>query len=252
MIIIIVMIMAMSEITGIKNKYKAFIAAARVAFPFTIPIMAGYVFAGIAFGMLMNHAGFPVWLTIVMCATMISGSGQFLAVDLLQAPFNPLSTLFLIFMVNSRYTFFGLTLLDKFRGLGAVKPYLIYVITDETFVVNVTYKERVDIITKYFMLAVDVMSHSYWIIGGTLGALVGEMIKFNMTGIDFAMTGMFTCIFLDQWRNSTDHKPALLGVFVAIICLLIFGQQSFMLPAMIIVLIVLVLLSNHRKLGEEK
>ena len=112
MTIIIVMIMAMSEITGVKNKYKAFIAAARVAFPFTIPIMAGYVFAGIAFGMLMNHAGFPAWLTIVMCATMISGSGQFLAVDLLQAPFNPLSTLFLIFMVLGPFLFMVIFLSD--------------------------------------------------------------------------------------------------------------------------------------------
>jgi 4-azaleucine resistance transporter AzlC len=248
------MIISMSESKVKQSTFQRYLMAGRAAFPHTIPVMAGYVFAGISFGLLMNHAQMPAWLTIVMCITMISGSSQFLAVDLLQSAFNPLSTVVINLMVNSRYSFCGLTLLDRYKGTGKKKPYLIWNITDETFVINLTSNPPEGIRLTDYMFMVAFMDHMYWIVGGTLGALIGELIKFNMDGIGFAMTGMFTCIFLDQWGINKNHKPAVIGVIVAIISLLIFGAQSFMLPAMLVILAILLIFDKYVnvKVGEEE
>ncbi len=175
---------------------------------------------------------------------MVSGSAQFLAVDLLQAPFNPISAVVVNLMVNSRYSFCGLTLLDRYKGTGLKKPYLIWTVTDETFVINLTTNPNEGIQLSDYMFMVAFMNHMYWIIGGTLGALIGVLITFNMSGIEFAMTGMFTCIFLDQWTSTKKHDSAILGVIAAFACLLIFDSKSFMLPAMILILVILTIVNK--------
>ena len=210
--------------------------AFRCAFPHTIPIFAGFWFLGLTYGIYMNVSGFRFWYPMLMSLTIFAGSMEFVAVNLLLGAFNPLQALAMALMINARHLFYGLSMLDKYRGTGWKKPYLIFGMCDESFSINYTAEIPEDVDRSWFMFFVTLLNHVYWFSGATLGGIFGSLIHFNTEGLDFVMTAMFVVIFIEQWLKEKRHTSALLGVGLSLLCLLVFGPGNFIIPAMLAIL----------------
>jgi len=218
------------------NQKKQIWNALRTAFPFTVPILAGFLFLGIAYGIFMNSLGFGAVYPILMSLLIFAGSMEFVAANLLLLAFNPINALLLTLMVNARHLFYGISMLIKYRGVGKKSFYLIYGLCDESFAINntVTIPQNVD--KGWFMFFVTLLNHSYWIIGATIGGVFGPYLKFNTEGIEFVMTALFVVIFVEQWMKEKKHLSAVLGLGLSALSLLIFGGTNFIIPAMIAIL----------------
>ena len=223
--------------------------AMRTAFPYTIPIFAGFWFLGITYGVYMKVSGFSFWYPLVMSLTIFGGSLEFVAVSMLLSAFAPLQTLLVTLMLQARHLFYGIAMLDKFKGTGWKKAYLIFGMCDESFSINCSADIPEGVDRGWFMFFVTLFNHFYWVTGATLGGVLGSLITFNTEGLDFAMTAMFVVIFLDQWLKERRHAASLIGVGASLACLLVFGADSFLLPAMACILALLTLL--RRPMGEE-
>ncbi len=219
--------------------------AFRAAFPLTLPVFMGYLFLGIAFGVLLSSEGFHVGWAIFMSVIIYAGSMQFVAIELLTLPFNFLSTLLITLMVNARHLFYGLSMLDKFKDSGKLKPYMIFSLTDETFSLLCSANPPDGVSKKWFFFFIAVLNHFYWILGGVIGNVAGNLIPFNSKGIDFAMTALFIVIFVDQWENSKNHLPAVLGIVITVACRLLFGTSWFIPAAMLCLLFSLTMLRRR-------
>lgn len=211
----------------------------RAAFPQTIPILAGFLFLGMAYGIYMNVSGFSFVYPMIMAFVIFGGSLEFLAVEMLLSPFAPVQVLLVSLMIQARHLFYGISMLDRFRGMGWKKFFLIYGMCDESFSINYTAKIPDDCDKGWFYFFVTALNQLYWVSGATIGGLLGELITFNTEGLDFVMTAMFIVIFLDQWLKDKHHFSAWVGMLSSVGCLLIFGADNFMVPTMICVLIVL-------------
>ena len=216
--------------------------ALKAAFPYTIPIFAGFWFLGITYGIFMNKSGFSFWYPMLMSMTIFAGSMEFLTVNLLLGAFNPLQALTLTLMINARHLFYGISMLDKYAGTGWKKIYLIFGLCDESFSINYTADIPDDVDRGWFMFFVTLLNQLYWVSGSNLGGLFGSLIHFNTEGLDFVMTAMFVVIFLEQWLKDQQHTSALLGLGLSAVCLLVFGAEDFVIPAMAAILGVLTLL----------
>lgn len=224
-----------------QNTYKS---AFKAAFPHTLPVMTGYLFIGIAFGVMFADKGYNFLWAGLMSLLVYAGSGQYLAVNFFDPSVSLLQVVFLTFMVNVRHIFYGLSLLDKFKVSGKKKPYMIFSLTDETYSLFFLTKTPENIDEGKFLFALSILDQSYWVIGSMIGGIAGTLIPFDSTGIDFAMTALFIVIFVEQWLEKKNRFPAIAGVVASVISLLFFGKDSFILPSMIIIMIVL--LSSHR------
>lgn len=227
-------------------KTKAF----RAALPYTLPICVGFLFLGISYGFLMGSRGFSFVYPMLMSFCIFAGSMEFVAVNLLLTPaFQPLHVFFLTLMVNARHLFYGVSMLKPFRNMGWKKPYLIFGLCDETFSLHcaVTPPEGVD--RGWFMFFTTLLNQFYWVLGATLGGLLGNVIHFEAKGIEFVMTALFVVLFVSQWQQTKDHRPALTGLVCSGVCLALFGGDGFLLPAM--ALIVLVFLYQRKKMTKE-
>ena len=222
---------------------KAFLCA----FPYTIPIFAGFWFLGMTYGIYMNVSGFSFWYPMVMSLTIFAGSVEFVAVNLLLGAFNPLQALAMTLMINARHLFYGISMLDRFRGTGLKKIYLIFGMCDETFSINYTAKIPEDVDRGWFMFFVTLLNHFYWVFGATLGGIFGSLITFSTEGLDFVMTAMFVVIFLEQWLKEERHTSSLLGIGISLLCLIAFGADNFIIPSMIAMLGVLTLLRGGER-----
>ena len=222
-----------------KDKIKRAFSA---AFPYTLPIMAGFLFLGTAYGIYMRTSGFKPWYPIVMSATIFAGSMEFITVGLLQAAFNPLRTFLLTLMVNARHLFYGISMLDKYKNTGKKKPYLIFGMCDESFSINCTVTVPDGIDKGWFMFFITLLNQLYWVSGATIGGILGSFIKFDTKGLEFVMTALFTVIVLEQWLKDDSHHSLLIGLGVSLLCLFIFGGSSFIVPSMLLILICLTLL----------
>lgn len=222
--------------------------AARAAFPYTVPILAGFLFLGIAYGIYMNASGFSPLYPIFMSLTIFAGSMEFVAVRLLLGAFDPLRALLLTLMVNARHLFYGISMLDKYKGTGRKKPYLIFGMCDESFSINLTVDAPPDVDKGWFMFFVTLFNHIYWFTGSTLGGILGSFVAFDTKGLEFVMTALFAVIFMEQWLKESVHHSSLLGLGVSFLCLVIFGAESFIIPAMLVILALLTLLQP--KLGK--
>ena len=210
--------------------------ALSAAFPYTIPIFAGFWFLGLAYGIYMNVSGFSAWYPMFMSMLIFGGSLEFVAVTMLLSSFAPLQTLIMSLMIQARHLFYGLSMLDKFKGTGWKKPYLIFGMCDETFSINYTAKIPEDVDKGWFMFFVTLLNQIYWVSGATLGGILGSLLSFDTEGLDFVMTAMFVVIFLEQWLKEKKHYTALIGVLCSAGCLLLFGAESFMIPTMACIL----------------
>jgi 4-azaleucine resistance transporter AzlC len=223
-----------------KEKTKAL----KAAFPYTVPIFAGFVFLGIAYGIYMNASGFNAAYPIVMSAAIFAGSMEFVTVGLLLGAFDPMHALALTLMVNARHLFYGISMLDKFKGTGLKKYYLIFGMCDESFSINCTADIPKDVDKGWFMFFVTMLNHSYWVCGATIGGILGSFVQFNSEGLEFVMTALFVVIFLEQWMKEKVHYSSLLGLGVSLLSLIIFGERNFIIPAMLLILAYLTFLKK--------
>lgn len=225
--------------------------AAKAAFPFTIPILAGFLFLGAAYGIYMRSLGFSALYPMLMSITIYAGSMEFVAANLLTQPFDPVNAFFLTLMVNARHIFYGLSMLDKYKGTGKKKWYLIFGMCDESFSINCSANVPEGVDRGWFMFFVTLFNESYWFLGATIGGVFGSFLPFDTTGIDFVMTALFIVIFINQWEKKKDHTPALCGLAVSVVCLVIFGAKNFIIPSMMGILAVLAALRRPiEKRGE--
>ena len=234
-----------------KTKSQTLKKAFRAAFPHTIPILAGFWFLGMTYGIYMNVSGFAFWYPMIMSLVIFAGSMEFVAVNMLLGAFQPLQALAMTLMINARHLFYGISMLDKYRGLGWKKIYLIFGMCDESFSINYTAEIPEDVDRGWFMFFVTLLNHLYWFCGSTLGGLFGSLIHFNTEGLDFVMVAMFVVIFLEQWLKEKNHTSSLLGIVLSLICLAAFGADDFIIPAMLAMLGVLTLLRRPLEKGGE-
>ena len=213
--------------------------ALQAAFPYTIPIFAGFWFLGMAYGIYMNVSGFSFLYPMIMSVVIFGGSLEFVAVSMLLAPFAPVQTLVMALMIQARHLFYGISMLDRFKGMGWKKLYLIYGMCDESFSINYTAQIPYDVDRGWFMFFVTLLNQLYWFTGSTIGGIAGSLIKFNTQGLDFVMTAMFVVIFLEQWLKEGRHYTALIGLGSALMCRLCFGSANFMVPTMLCILALL-------------
>ena len=211
--------------------------ALKAAFPYTLPICVGFLFLGISYGFLMRSKGFSFVYPLCTSLFIFAGSMEFVTAELLLSAYNPLHAFLLALMVNARHLFYGLSMLQKYRGTGMKKFYLIFGMCDESFSINCTVTPPPDVDKGWFMFFVTLLNHIYWVTGSTLGALLGYVIHFDTTGIEFVMTALFVVMFLNQWQEARDHRPALLGLGCSLLCLLVFGSSSFIVPAMALIIL---------------
>ena len=232
-----------------KTKSQTVRKAFKAAFPHTIPILAWFLFLGMTYGIYMNVSGFSFWYPMIMSLVIFAGSVEFVAVNLLLGAFNPLQALAMTLMINARHLYYGISMLDRFRGLGWKKIYLIFGMCDESFSINYTAEIPKDVDRGWFMFFVTLLNHSYWFAGATLGGIFGSLIRFSTEGLEFVMTAMFVVIFLEQWLKEKNHTSSLLGIAISLICLIAFGADDFILPAMAAMLGVLTLLRRPAEKG---
>lgn len=228
--------------------------AFKCAFPYTIPIMTGFGFLGMTYGIYMNLSGFSFVYPLIMSFAIFGGSLEFLAVTMLLSPFAPLQVFLMTIMVQARHLFYGITMLDRYKGMGWKKFYLIFGMCDETFSVNCTVEVPEGVDKGWFYLFVTFLNRFYWIASATIGGILGGLIKFNTKGLDFVMTAMFVVIFLDQWLKDKHHISAWIGLISSVTCLVIFGADNFMIPTMACILLFLSILRKPitEKLQDEE
>lgn len=217
-------------------------AAFFAAFPNTIPILAGFLFLGIAYGIYMNQSGFKFYYPMFMSFIIFAGSVEFATVSWLLGSFDPVNIFFLTLMINARHLFYGLSMLEKYNIPGWKKLYLIYGMCDESFSINATVDVPKDIDKGLFMFFVTMLNQIYWVAGATIGGIFGSFIPFDTNGIEFVMTALFVVIFLENWLKEKDHSASVIGLFISFICLTVFKGTNFIIPSMIIILSVLTLL----------
>lgn len=208
----------------------------------TVPVMAGYIVLGIGYGIVLDSHGYGIVWAFVTSALIYAGSMQFMAVNLLSAGAGIITTALTTVMVNARHLFYGISMIDKYKDTHKYKPYLIFALTDETYslVCNDDTLDEKD----YFQISL--FDHIYWVAGSCLGALIGEALPFDFTGVDFALTALFVCIVTEQWLTNRDHIPAIIGILASVICLVIFGRDNFLIPSMITITIALGILKAVR------
>lgn len=223
--------------------------AMRCAFPHTIPILAGFLFLGMTYGIYMNVSGFSFWYPMLMSLTIFAGSMEFVAVNMLLGAFNPIQALAMTLMINARHIFYGISMLDKYRGTGRKKTYLIFGMCDESFSINCTADIPKEVDRGWFMFFVTLFNHIYWFTGATLGGIFGSLIHFNTQGLDFVMTAMFVVIFLEQWLKEKNHTSSFVGIGISLICLAAFGAENFIIPSMLAILGILTLLRRPMEEG---
>lgn len=219
--------------------------ALKAAFPHTIPVMTGYIVLGAAYGILMNSKGYGLIWALLMSLIVYAGSAQYAAITFLTSVFNPIYAFFLTLMVNARHIFYGLSLMNKIKGTGKLKPFIIYWLSDETFSVLCASEPPEGVNRSWFMFFVGLLDYLYWSAGTIIGSLLGNVIAFNTKGLDFALTALFVVIFLSQWKSQKNHQPAVTGVLCTLVCLIVFGQNNFVIPSMIGIITVLTLMRNN-------
>lgn len=222
-----------------QKKREGIRKAVLAAFPQTIPVLTGFLVLGMAYGVLMQTKGYGTLWSVLMSAIAFCGSMQFVAITLLTAVFNPIQAFLLSIMVNARHLFYGISMLEKYKGLGKVRFFLIYTLCDETFSISSSVNPPEGVERKHFYLAISLLDYSYWVLGTFLGGLLGSFLTFNTQGLDFVLTGLFVVLFLEQIKKAENRVPALIGVISTVLGLFLFGADNLVIPSMVLILAVL-------------
>ena len=213
----------------------------RKAFKLTIPVLTGYICLGIGFGIILEAKGYGVLWAFCMGLFIYAGSMQYVAVDLISGGASLIATALTTLMVNARHLFYGISMIEKYKGTGMKKPYLMMSLTDETY--SLVVSEHSSDKKLYFLISL--FNHCYWVIGCTVGSLIGSVLDFNTNGVEFVLTALFVTVFVEQWLNCKNHLPAVIGVVSTVLCLVVFGAEYFLIPSMILITIVLAVLKKY-------
>lgn len=212
----------------------------RKAFIASVPVMAGYIVLGAGFGIVLETKGLGLIWAVAMSVFIYAGSMQYVAIELITGGASLITTALTTLMVNARHLFYGISMVDKYKGAGRKKPYLIFALTDETYSLVCSDESVKDVNNKYlYYFTVSLLNQIYWITGTVIGSLSGRMINFSTEGIDFALTALFVTIFTEQWISEKNHGPAIAGLASSILCLIVFGKDNFLIPAMCCIVAVL-------------
>lgn len=214
--------------------------ALRFAFPHTIPVLTGFLVLGVAYGILMSANGYGTLWSTLMSTIAFCGSMQYAAITLLTSAFDPFGAFIISIMVNARHLFYGLSMLSKYKGIEPkVKSLLIFLLCDETFSISSSVEPPPSVNKKYFYLCISLLDYFYWVAGTFLGGVLGSVIKINTEGLDFVLTALFVVLFLEQIKDRDGRISGAFGIGCTVICLLIFGAENLVLPAMGLILIAL-------------
>ena len=216
--------------------------ALRAAAPQTVPVFAGYLVLGIGYGIYVQSLGLPVWMPMLMGTVVYGGSLEFVLASLLLGAFAPLSAFLMALMIQARHLFYGLAMLERYKGYGLRSIYMIYAMSDETFSITCSAEPPEGVDRGWFMFFITLLDQLYWVASAGLGAVVGSVLPFSTKGVDFVMTAMFVVIFLEQWRKEKRHDSAAVGMAASVVCLAIFGAENFLIPTMVCILAALLLL----------
>ncbi len=219
----------------------------RQAFYRSVPVLAGYVVLGIGFGILMRDAGYGVLQTAAMSIFIYAGSLQYVGVGLLSGGASVLTAVITTVMVNARHLFYSISMIDIYRDSGKYKPYLIFALTDETYSLLCDGKTPEGTDPELYRFLLSLFNQSYWVAGSVTGSLIGGVLPFSTAGISFSMTALFIAAFTEQWLTAGDHVPALTGVLCTFFCLVLFGRENFLIPAMLLITLVLTLLRKREE-----
>lgn len=219
------------------------------AFPVTVPVLMGYLAIGMAFGFMLQAIGYNYIWAFFMSLTIYAGSGQYLGVQLLNTHATLGTVALMTLLINFRHLVYGLSMLEKFRGMGLRKFYMIFSLTDETYALLSSVQVPAGVEPHSFYFSIALLDHSYWILGSVIGAVAGALLPIDTTGIDFAMTALFVVIAVDQWKAYKKHLPALLGAIVTLVSLTLVGADNMLLPALAVIVVALLLLRG--RLDEE-
>lgn len=211
---------------------------AKAALIATIPVMTGYIVMGIGFGVMLSTKGYGVLWATVMAVTMYAGSMQYAAVELLANGVSVATAVITTLLINARHLFYGISLIDRYRGAGLKKIYMMFALTDETYSL-VCSEDPNEPKTHSYHFLISLFNQLYWITGCTLGAVIGTTLDFNTEGIDFALTALFITIFVEQWLSTKRHLPAIIGLVASVLSLMLFGSEDFLIPSMILIAIAL-------------
>ena len=211
----------------------------KVAMIKSLPIMAGYIVLGFGFGIISQKNGYGIFWALAMSVFIYAGSMQYVTVSLLSSGATLIATALTTLMVNARHLFYGISMIESYRKVGKWKPYLIFGLTDETYSLVCSGEAPEGLDFHKYSFFVTLFNHIYWITGSALGVLAGSVITFNTAGVDFAMTALFITVFVEQWKSTRNHIPALIGVAASIVCLIIFGSENFLIPAMVCISVTL-------------
>ncbi len=213
----------------------------------SLPVLSGYIVLGMGFGMVLENAGYGVWWALFMSGAIFAGSMQFAGVELISQMASLPAIAITTLMVNARHLFYGISMIDKYKGAGAKKPYMIFALTDETYSLTCYTKYEDENERHYYSFLVSLLNQSYWVTGSVLGSLLGTALPFDMTGIEFAMTALFVTVFVEQWLSADNHLPALCGLCASVVCLVIFGKENFLIPSMCVIIVLLSLMKRRVK-----
>lgn len=233
------------------HKSAAF-TAFEEAFPYTIPLFAGFWFVGISYGVYMHSMGFSFIYPTLMAAIIYGGSLEFVTVSMLLSSFAPLETALIAFIIQARHLFYGLSLLEKYRGTGRKKPFLLFWLSDEAFALNYSARIPKDVDRSWFYLWISLLLYIYWVSGAFLGGLLSNLITFNTNGLSFVIVTLFIVIFLNHMINERSKLSSYMGLFVSAICLVIFGADSFTIPTMIALVALLTIFRKQIEKRYEK
>jgi 4-azaleucine resistance transporter AzlC len=234
--------MAANSAKAANRQQQIIKTALKAAFPYTIPVLTGFLVLGAAFGILMSTKGYGVLWAVFVSLIVFAGSMQFAAVGMLAGGLAPVPIILVTLAVNARHVFYGLSMLEKYRGAGWMKPYLIFGLCDETYAILCGRPPDEGVDKYWFMFFVTLLNQLYWVAGSALGGLIGMILPFDATGIDFALTALFIVIFLTQWQSAKGRPAALIGIASALACRLLFGAGNFLVPAMLCMLLAVTLL----------
>ena len=217
------------------------------AFIKTVPVMAGYVVLGAGFGILLRNAGYGVLWAFAMSLFIYAGSMQYVGVSLITGGASIFTTTLTTVMVNARHLFYSISMVDRYKDAGKFKPYMIFGLTDETYSLLCDGKTPEGADPAYYRFLVSIFNQSYWVTGSVLGSLLGTVLPFSTEGIEFSMTALFIASFTGQWMSTGDHIPTLTGLLSTLVCLVLFGPDRFLIPAMLLITLVLTLLRSRKE-----
>ena len=215
--------------------------SAKAAFFTTLPILIGFGFCGFSYGLYMQSLGFEPIFPILMALTIFAGSLEFIMASMITGPFAPITAFIIGIVVNARHLFYGISMLDRYRDTGALKPYLIYGLIDETFSIlgmkNIP--EGTD--KRWYYFFVTLFNELYWVLSTAVGAIFGDGLPFNTRGIEFVLPALFLAIFASSWQQEAQHAGSLIGLGITLGCLLAFGTAYFLLAAMLFIILLLLI-----------